>query len=76
VLFAVLLGGVGVYAFRRPSIGPTPVPVGLQPDRRAALLLEIAQLDERMDASAVSDAERREFSARRAALLQHLTVAG
>lgn len=76
VLLAVLLGGVGVYAFRRPGIGPTRVPVGLQPDRRAALLLEIAQLDEGMDASAVSDAERREFSARRAALLQHLTVAG
>ena len=76
VLLAVLLGGVGVYAFRRPRIGPTQVPVRLQPDRRAVLLLEIAQLDERMDASALSDAERAEFSARRAALLQRLTVAG
>lgn len=76
VLLAVLLGGVGVYAFRRPRIAPTPVPVGLPPDRRAALLLEIAQLDERMDASGVSDAERTEFSARRASLLQRLTAAG
>ncbi len=76
VVLAVLLGGAGVYAFRRPRIAPTPIPVGLPTDRRAALLLEIAQLDERMDARGTSDAEQTEFSARRASLLQRLTVSG
>lgn len=74
VLLAVLLGAVGVYAFRSPGVAPTPVPIGLQPDRRAALLLEIAQLDERMDSSSLSEAEQAEFLARRASLLQRLTA--
>lgn len=76
VVLAVLLGAVGVYAFRSPRVAPTPAPVGLQPDLRAALLLEIAQLDERMDPSGVSEAERAELSAQRASLLQRLTAVG
>jgi hypothetical protein len=76
VVLAVLLGGVGVYAFRSPRVAPTPAPPGPQPDLREALLLEIAQLDERMDSSSVSEAERAEFLAQRASLLQRLTAAG
>ena len=76
VLLAVVLGGVGVFAFRRPSIAPAPVPVKLQADTRTALLLEIAQLAERMDARGVSDAERTEAAALRASLLQRLTSPG
>lgn len=76
VLLAVLLGAAGVYAFRRPRLAATPAPVGLQADRRTALVLEVALLDERMDASGTSDAERRECSAQRASLLQRLTAAG
>lgn len=76
VLLAVLLGGVGVYAFRRPRLAATPARVGVQPDRRTALVLEIALLDERMDAGGISAADRREFSAQRGSLLKRLTAAG
>ncbi|GMR13310.1 MAG: hypothetical protein BMS9Abin29_1515 [Gemmatimonadota bacterium] len=76
VILALLLGAVGVYAFRRPSVAPTPVRVGLQADGRAALLLEIAQLDERIDAGDISEAAHTELLAQRAALLQRLSAAG
>lgn len=76
VILAILLGGVGVYAFRSPRLAPTPAPAGLQQDRRAGLLLEVAQLDDRLDSGATSQTERVELLARRAALLQRLTTAG
>ena len=76
VFLSLLLGGVGIYAFRRPHATPTPAPLVVQPDPRAALLLEIAKLDQQMEAVDLSEAERAEHTSRRAALLKDLTGTG
>ena len=71
-LLATLLGGVGLFAYLRPSVRPSgsPRPVAAMPhDQREALVLEVARLDESL---AGTPDGRRTLLERRAMLVARL----
>lgn len=75
VILAGLLGGAGVYAYRRQKtrLAPEEKPEE-EPRRREDLLLAVAELDESFRAGGdQSEKERRRYEARRKELLDRLT---
>jgi len=74
VLLAGLLGGAGVFAYRRNRGSPSPTGApGLAGDLREDLLLQIAQLDEAFQASGEESSEDRQgYEERRRELLDRL----
>lgn len=76
VLLALLLGGVGVYAFRRPVPATTYAAADLAHDPRETLLLEIARLDERIARGDLSSEDRSNLAHKRTSLLDRLKSSG
>jgi hypothetical protein len=72
VMMGLLLAAVTVWAVQRPDMVPAGVAELDWPsarERQEALLLEVAEIDERMEDEGIGASERRDLSARRQALL-------
>jgi hypothetical protein len=75
LFLAALLGGIGVWGYRRGT-GPTPEPESVSQTRtRGQLLVTIAELDEGFEGQRdTSPKDRERYQSRRAALVEQLKI--
>jgi hypothetical protein len=74
VMMGLLLAAVTVWAVQRPDLaaaGGAELDWLSARERQEALLLEVAEIDERLDAEGVAEKERKDLTSRRQALLDH-----